>query len=91
MTRVFLDHLYVPPAMPIPPPTLFLPVLLSSLETTDPRSQMFPQMLELLLLSKRERELLEQLEGSTAISAADTLDKVRDRRLSLANFRLTSA
>ena len=45
----------------------------------EPGSEAFLPTLELFLQSEEERKLLEQLEGSAAIHAADVIEKARDR------------
>jgi len=49
----------------------------------EPNSEAFLPTLELFLQSGEERKLLEQLEGSAAVHAADVLEKARDRESSL--------
>jgi hypothetical protein len=66
------------PAM-LATPQMPLPRLFSTLAKMDPSSKDFLPTLDLFLRSKEERELLVQLEGSTAVYAANILDMVRSQ------------
>ena len=65
--------------MPVPPPVPLISPLFSALERMEPGSEAFLPTLELFLQIKEERKLLEKLEGSAAIHAADVIEKARDR------------
>ena len=78
-TPVLPNHLQVLPVMPAALPMPLVPSLLSVLERMEPGSETFLSTLEQFLRSKEDHKLLEQLEGSDAVCAADILEKVRDR------------
>ena len=77
-TRVTPDRPQDLPAMPATP-RMPLPHLFSTLAKMDPSSKNFLPTLDLFLQSKEERKLLAQLEGPTAVYAANILDMVRNQ------------
>lgn len=89
VTRIRSNHLQALPAMPALHPMPPLSRLSSALKRMKPGSDVFLPMLELFLRSKKERKLLEQLEGLAAVHAADVLEKVPGRTSLLVKMRLT--